>query len=176
LSEGVDAFLDYRREEAKKRVAGSYAYFGFMAIIAGSMFLIRGVLQGYIEISNKKLRRFMVEPIFTDVLPDIVPVACILEVLVPSGVLSYTRACLRPLISCLESRNSGPVVSVNAPITPTASSTTGAPRSSGFAQVDLVSTSSNSASSVFVDRATSTIRRDEVNPSSKELSGTVLSF
>lgn len=124
MSEGVDAFLDYRREEAKKRVAGSYAYFGFMAIIVGSMFLVRGVLQGYIEISNKKLQRFMVEPIFTDVLPDIVPVACILEVLVPSGVLSYTRACLRPLFLCLESRNSRPVVAVipGPPITPTANS------------------------------------------------------
>jgi hypothetical protein len=70
---------------------------GFMTFITGSLFFVRGVLEGFTEVSFEDLRETLVDPIVTSVIPDVVPIICILEVLLPFGLLSYARACVRPV-------------------------------------------------------------------------------
>lgn len=68
-----------------------------MTFIAGSLFFVRGVLEGFTEVSYADLKQVLVDPIITSVLPDVVPIICILEVLLPFGLVSYARACFRPV-------------------------------------------------------------------------------
>lgn len=135
VSASVVALLQYRRDKAKERVAGSYAFFGkcsgdffflisprqalftagFMTFIAGSLFLIRGILEGLTEVSYNNLKHFLVEPILTAVIPDVVPIICIVEVLLPFGLVSYARACVRPVEVMFGSPGSPPPRHASSP-------------------------------------------------------------
>jgi hypothetical protein len=67
-----------------------------MAFIAGSFFFYRGVFECFTELSAKKnLDIYNVAPIITSVIPDVVPIICIVEVLLPFGLLTYVRSCVR---------------------------------------------------------------------------------
>lgn len=66
-----------------------------MTFIAGLLFLFRGVLACLAEFEYEPC--FLYDPFIRFVVPDVVPVICIVEVLLPFGVVSYAIALVRPV-------------------------------------------------------------------------------
>ena len=113
-SQSVSSLLEFRRNEAMKRVAGSYAFFGFVTFLSGTLFLIKGTLAIYVEVTDASLRAGLTNPIVTSVIPEAVPVICMLEVLLPFGLTSYVKACGRPIEALLSSKDVAQQLTVEA--------------------------------------------------------------
>lgn len=102
-----------------------------MTFIAGSLFFFRGVFECFTEISDENnLDIYNVAPILAFALPDVVPIICILQVLLPFGLPSYVRACVRPVEKVFGSPGSPPALVVAAsPVAPTSSTSPVSPAS-----------------------------------------------